>query len=99
MAVILAEQTRSRRRSLVERRRLGASSLELPEVRVRRKGHRRVPQLAGFLAARDLRQHWAEERDAVDVNRRRADVLADGIHALVVALAQRLVVLVAARGL
>ena len=74
--------------------RLGAAALELPEVRIGREGHRGVPELAGFLAARDLRQHRAEERDAVDVNGRRADVVADRVHSGVVALAQRLVVLV-----
>ena len=74
-------------------------ALELEEVRIRRERHRRVPQLAGLLAARDPRQHRAEERDAVDVDGRRADVVADRVHALVVALAQRLVVLVGVGGL
>src|ERR1700722_3947397 len=79
--------------------RLGAGALELPEVRIGRERHRGVPQLAGLLAARNLREHRTEERHAVDVDGRGADVVADGVHALVVALAQGLVVLVAGRRL
>src|ERR1700704_2601676 len=84
----------SNRPKSVELRRLGPAALELPEVRIGRERHRGVPQLARFLAARDLREHRAEEGDAVDVDGRGADVVADRVHALVVTLAQRLVVLV-----
>src|ERR1700754_2463929 len=90
-------QNRSRSRLVrlsVELRRLGARALELPEVWIGRERLRRVPQLAGFFATRDLREHRAEECDAVDVDGRRADIVAYCVHAFVVALAQRLVVLV-----
>src|ERR1700728_1772176 len=66
--------------------------LELEEVRIRREGHRGVPELAGLFTARDPREHRPEERHTVDVDGRRADIVTDRIHALVVALAQRVVV-------
>ena len=47
----------------------------------------------GVLAARDPRKNRSEERDSVDVDRRCADVVADGIHACVVTLAKRVVVI------
>ena len=49
--------------------------------------------IGGLLAARDGHEHRAEEGDAVDVHDRGADVVADRVHALVVALLQGLVVL------
>src|SRR6185312_560174 len=70
----------------------GAAALELEEVRVGREGHRGVPQLARFLAARDLGEHRSEERHIVDVDGRCADVIADRVHPGVVARAHRFVV-------
>ena len=52
----------------------------------------RRPRYQGVLAARDAGQDRAEERDAVDVDRRGADVHPDRVHATVVRLAQVLVV-------
>jgi len=51
-----------------------------------------VEQDDGLLAARDGVQHRAEEGHSVDVNGRGPDIVADRVHALVVALAYLLVV-------
>ena len=70
----------------VELRWLGAGALEFVEVRIGGEDHRCVPQLAGLFPARDLGQHGPEERHPVDVDGGRTDVIADGVHAGVVAL-------------
>src|SRR6185312_12445801 len=88
----VADFTVGGRIGLIELRRLGAGPLEFEEVRVGRERHRGVPKLAGLLAARNLGQHRPEERHAVDVNGRGADVFADRVHTGVVALAQSLAV-------
>ncbi len=54
---------------------LGAGALELEEVRVGGEQPRAVPQLHRVLAARDAGEHRAEERHAVDVDGRRADLV------------------------
>src|SRR6476620_3117147 len=64
----------------------GARALQLVEVGELRDGDRAVPQLTGLLAARDLGEDGAEERGPVDVDGRGADVVTDGVHALMVAL-------------
>src|ERR1700751_1779565 len=76
----------------VEFGRLGTGPLELKKVWVGREGHRGVPELARFLAARNFREHRPEERHTVDVDGWRADVVADRVHPGVVTLAQRVVV-------
>ena len=58
-----------------------------------------VEGLAGVLTGGHLADDRAEEGDAVDVHDRGADVVADRVHARVVALLQRLVVLGGGRGL
>src|SRR3981081_3736589 len=83
----------------VELRLLVPRALELEKVRIGGEGHRGIPQLAGFLTARNPRKHRPEERHTVDVDGRRADIVTDRVHAGVVTLAQRLVVGVAGGGL
>src|SRR3954452_5474072 len=69
----------------------GAAALEFVEVREARHQHAPVPQPAGIFPARDLGQDRSEERRTVDVDGRRADVVAHRVHALVVAARHRLV--------
>src|SRR6195952_5614182 len=61
-----------------------ARPLDLEEQGVRGDRHHAVPELAGLLAARRLGDHRAEEGGAAEVDRRGADVVADGVHAFVV---------------
>ncbi|CFR77107.1 Uncharacterised protein [Mycobacterium tuberculosis] len=68
-------------------------------MRVGSEGNRGIPELAGFLAARNLREHRPEERHTIDMDRRRTDVLAHRVHPGVVAFAQGVVVSVAGSGL
>src|SRR3954468_11175743 len=74
-------------------RALGAGPLELPEGGQVGQQDGAVEGLAGVLAGGHLADDRAEERDAVDVHDRGADVLTDRVHARVVALLQGLVVL------
>src|SRR3954454_21475174 len=67
-----------------------AAPLQLVEVRVRRDRDEAVPQGAGLLAARGLAEHRAEERRALEGDRRRADLVAHLVHAEVVRLRDRL---------
>ena len=64
-----------------------AGALELVEVGVAGEQHRAVPHLPGDLAPGDAAQDRAEEGHTVDVDGGGADVVADGVHALVVTLA------------
>ena len=77
----------------------GAGALELPEVG--RFASRTAPSkaLPASSPVGHLADDRAEEGDAVDVHHRGADVVADRVHALVVALLQGGVVIGGGRGL
>src|SRR6266568_1215998 len=92
-AGIIAVARRSRRPASVEARGLRAGALDLEEVGVPGDQPGAVPNPQNVLATRDAGEHGAEERRAVDVDDRRTDLVAHRIHALVMRLAQRLVVL------
>src|SRR4051794_24419257 len=76
------------RRDLVEDGWPVAASLELEEAVDTGDESYAVPQAARLLPARYRRHHRAEERDSLDMDHRRPDVHADGVHPGVVRLAQ-----------
>jgi len=79
---------------IIRKSSLGSGALQFVKTRGASDQEHAVVKFSGRLALGCGRHDGTEERDLAHVQHRRADVVADRVHAGVVALAQRLVELV-----